>query len=371
MYQLRFHFNYVVVCFVATLALQGCIEFDESQFNEADSQIRAMIESVDTASRRMTGGVDAFGGAISDLRRDMKEAAGELSLDAELMLRRLPPDLGSQPIIVSAYLETRIKANLKAFRQALNEAREEIQAAKVRRDRTGISKALDRLCEVRVPELPVATSFVPSLITVNWDDPDCTGFSLPNEFIEIRGWGLHQNGDVAVINASVTGSNREDRRPLEGCLISGTTNYLAQLDLETANFKPTDKNVLLMIGEQAYWLPIDHSVPEPPQPPPTPEVKTVTKRMHAIGDSAAARHAVEIQIPEGWTYVNHSVHVWTANPPVEAAIARSNGDWTIDEAVADDNRKVTLAGFARARRLFGKRCWIGGDLTVTMQREVN
>lgn len=96
------------------------------------------------------------------------------------------------------------------------------------------------------------------------------------------------------------------------------------------------------------------------------EVRTI--RLYAIDGSAERK---QIEIPDGFDYYNHSIHVWTANPQG----GNGSGDWKYTDGVvrapAPSFRVLSVWAevSAQTRDLFGARKWIGIDLSVVIAKK--
>jgi len=265
---------FIILC---TL-LPGCGIQDS--INEALAKVDRLITSVEGAQTRIKIESDDWKKESERWRDQLVGVHGAFSkeglADVATRFQGASESIGSHFSAETRadmdYLEVKIKDNLAAMLRELQGTREKIKGAKNKED---INNAFTSLNKFKVWHDPTIVAFVPSFLAINWENRD--KFKAHDTIIKAYGWGFDRPDGELRAKLEVSKKDMKTVRPFENATFSHTTNYLAQIAIDTHpdQLKEDDRFIFLTVGEGPNTrreLPITwDSRPPPPVPPPVPE----------------------------------------------------------------------------------------------------
>lgn len=287
------------VCALVGLTVSGCVGlwWDSTQFDAALKRIDNSIRAIDEAMAKITRESASWREALAKLEKDLKEDAQDvLANEVKNIGASAAADLGDQLKIGADFIDLKLKDNLKALRQALEEAREEIQEAKKKKDEDGIKRALDKLATIKVYHDPVVTAFIPGHVQIVWDDLAQTSYKIKpalkdTPLIEVRGWGFERppGEETPRFSLEVIDATGKKVRDLPSSAIFLTDRYKLQIKLDAPGmkFSKGDHALVFVCGPHPTdrrYLPINHVIPDRPPPPPPERVVSVAGNIQTRGD---------------------------------------------------------------------------------------
>lgn len=265
-----------VVVGCSKLPIHHEVEFDFAQFDRAVSKIDRMTESIDKAIADLRKESAAWREAVGELEKQLHEdgkdlLANEVRINVEALSKGLE-DAWKSGV---DYVEAKVKDNLKAFRVALDRARNKVREARGQKNKNGIKEAFDELARVVVFPQPVVTGFIPAHAELRWNDySQTTGYGIRVPLIEVRGWGFERPVEeaarfgVSLVTRDASGKIVKERAlPMNG--LYSTSRYLMQIKLDAPGVQlaPDDDALVFKLGPTpADWrfLPINQVRPEDP-----------------------------------------------------------------------------------------------------------